>query len=304
MRLVIATAALLFGAAMLLPAATAQCRHSPRSPRARAPPSASASVEPSASVVPSAAPSEPCMMVDPDLPECHDAEVFLRVNSAEPVREWAIDVTGGVPHDDVLVPEPELGRPLDPDDARRVGHRRDDRDPAGWRAVRSTAPASTSATRCRFDVLVPPGRLVLEVVRGGGYQCWYRSNLQVVPAADGPGDGYAGRRPGRPVVGWLAPRAGIDGRGDRCKPADRRPGSARWYRGVARMGAKRRQMRLEFATVALLLGAAMLLPAATTPTASAAGRPAERRPEPRASHRVSPRASRRARAPNRLGQRP
>src|SRR3954447_21404806 len=82
MRLVVATVAMLLGAAILLPGATA--------------PAASAQVAASPSVAPSAS-------VEPSGSRLPDARVEVTVSTElEPNRDWTIAVTGGIASADVL----------------------------------------------------------------------------------------------------------------------------------------------------------------------------------------------------------
>ena len=186
MRLVVATFVMLLGGAMLLPAATALPAFAQVAPSASASVAPSASVEPSASPVPTAPPSDPCMMVDPDLPECHDAEVFLNIVPGEPVREWAFAVTGGVPFEDVAVIDPSLGVYLltltMPGESAIL--EMTTTLPAGAQLIRGSC--FDASDEVPFDVLVPPRRLVLEVVRGTLYECSYRSDFEGAPAPTAP----------------------------------------------------------------------------------------------------------------------
>lgn len=197
--LIVATVALLFGAAVLLPAGTA--------PPAFAQVAPSASVEPSASPVPTAPASDPCMEVDPEVPECHDADFFLTVHSAsDPVRDWAIDVTGGVPNVDVFtVPDPSVGDYLvtmTMSGASAIVEMTATL-PAGSRLIRGTC--FDFSNQVPHDVLVPPRRLVFEVVRGSSHQCSYQSDAHGVPEPTAPptdslADAQTGSSEGWPLV--------------------------------------------------------------------------------------------------------
>ena len=142
------------------------------------------------------------MMVDPDLAECHDAEIDLNIEPGEPVREWTIAVTGGVPIADVVVLDPSYAVLLT-------------LTMSGESAIvemTATLPAGARLIwgRCfdmsdevRFDVLVPPRRLVLEVARGSAYECWYRSDFEGAPAPTAPPtDSVASGQRGSSAGSW------------------------------------------------------------------------------------------------------
>jgi len=156
--------ALGLSAAMLLPAATA--------PAASAPPRG---------VVPSGSD-------EPSGPPLTDAVVDLVVQSeADPVRNWAIAVTGGRPSVDVVtVPDPidgsahftvaVFGQSATVEMTVTL--------PAGSELIRGSCFDFNE--QVEHDALVAPRRLVLEVVRGGRYECLYGSGLAGAPKPTAP----------------------------------------------------------------------------------------------------------------------
>lgn len=141
-------------------------------------------------------------MVDPDLVECHDAEVFLTVVPAEPVRQWSFAVTGGVPHDDVLVADPSFDLLLTltmPGTSAIVEMTAT--LPAGSRLIQGSC--FDIGDEMPFDVLVPPRRLVLEVVRGSAYECSYQSDVQGVRGPTAPPTDSSGGTETDSSDGWL-----------------------------------------------------------------------------------------------------
>ena len=172
MRLVVSMVALVFGTAMLLPAATAR--------------PAFAQVEPSASVAPSAS-VPPSASVEPSEPPLPDAEVELDGGTFEPVANWAIAVTGGTPSVDFV----------EVDDIGGAFFTVNVFGQSATLEMTATLPTGSQLTlgECRvnslgpdIDVLVAPDRLVIEVVQGTNYSCLYVSDAPVapVPPKEGP----------------------------------------------------------------------------------------------------------------------
>ena len=177
-RPVVATFAMLLGAAMLLPAV----------PPALAQIAPSASVAPSASIAPSASPCP----VEPVPGVCVDAEIHFAVSSAtDPVRDWTMAVIGGVPFpsgDDFTVPDPADGAVLltfimfGPTATVELTATL----PAGSQLIRGSCIDQSDIDQVPVDVLVAPQRLAIEVVRGSGYECVYQSDAPGAPEPTEP----------------------------------------------------------------------------------------------------------------------
>jgi hypothetical protein len=195
-RLVPATVALLVGAVMLLPAATA--------PTALAQVAPSASVEPSASVAPSAS-------VEPLGSPLPDAIVELAVGTElEPARNWAIAVTGGSPSVDVVT----VRDPTDEYASFTVAVFGQSATvemtlvlPAGSQLAGATCEDFDE--QVNHDTLVPPRQIILEVVQGGHYLCVYGSDAPGEPEPTEPPaptapptDSLGGAQAGSSSDGW------------------------------------------------------------------------------------------------------
>ena len=179
MRIVVATIALVFSAAMLLRAGTALPAFAAVAPSAGA--DASASVEPSATVAPS--PS-----VEASGSPLPDAVIDLIVNGeGDPAQEWTIAVTGGSSSVQILTLEEVV--PLTFYGAFTVAVSGPSAIvemtaalPSGWGVVQGGCLELHKDPPGELDALVPPRRLVIEVVQGGDYECFaYSDSLGALP---------------------------------------------------------------------------------------------------------------------------
>lgn len=189
MRLIAASLAIVLGGAMLV-AATAPTAITQ-----------DASVAPSANVEASGSP-------------LHDAVVELLVGmEGDPAHEWAIAVAGGSPSVSVLTLEDVgvsgfysgftvdvLGQSAIVEMTAAL--------PSGWGLIQGACLELHKQPPGELDALLPPRRLVIEVVQGGRYDCFAMSD-HLGGVADPtarpkirPTDALAGARSGSSSDGW------------------------------------------------------------------------------------------------------
>jgi hypothetical protein len=175
MRLVIATLVMVVGV-VVATASTALALDESAAP--------GASVEPAASGLP-------------------DAFIDLRPSTElEPLRTWAIAVTGGRSSVEVLGPDDVgsgifvtvVGQSATVEMTATL--------PRGWQLT--SGECFDAINQLRSDVLVPPDQLVLEVVQGGSYSCEYGSaaagsTMHAFPITSTEPTGPTGPS----VAGWL-----------------------------------------------------------------------------------------------------
>jgi hypothetical protein len=219
MKTLILALALLLGAAMLLPSVSAVPALVNVDPSASVGPSVEQA--PDASVVPSAEAAASASL-EPSGSPLPDALVQMDIGSeTEPIRDWTIAVSGGVPSVDVLsVPDPTFGW-VEFSVTMSEGSATVELTatlPAGSRLTEGTCVSDDDEEA--HDVLVAPGQLVLEVVPGVTYQCFYAS------ASDTP-------RGSAEIVAHLF----LDGDGDRATVDDQDPIEG-WEIGLELTGGK------------------------------------------------------------------
>ncbi len=164
MRIVVAMAGMVISAAMLMAVAPAGQAFAQVAPSASAAPSAS--VAPTASTAPSASP-------EPSGSPVPDAVVELLLSSeSEAARDWAIEVTGGSPSAEFVTVEDVVGVRFT---VAVLGS-------SATVEMTVTLPSGRvldhggcfePRTGVEHDSLVAPDRVVLQIIQGGFYSCYY-----------------------------------------------------------------------------------------------------------------------------------
>jgi hypothetical protein len=237
MKILILALALLLGAAMLLPFAsqsTVVAQITPSQSAASSPsPSSSASQNAASSPSPSSSAS-----LEPSRSPLLDALVQMDIGSeTEPIRDWAIAVSGGVPSVDVLsVPDPTYGWvefAVAMSEATATVELTATL-PAGWRLSQGTCTSDDDPVA--RDVLVAARQLVFEVRPGVSYQCFYGSasdtpklgaeiTAHLMTDADG---NRATIDDQEPIEGWKVDLELSDGTIDQAFPMTNSEGLAGW----------------------------------------------------------------------------